>query len=690
MTRPRCVPCGAATLWSAAAAALAVACGGVIAENAHGDATGPCGAALGEEARVWNDAERARVAAALGSVGPAYAARTARDVTTALDETAAAWRAGRTSACAAESRTPAPNEGSAAAACYDEALTALRAAVSGVARSDRTTLPYATDVVDHARNVVDRCLHPAALVTFAPHPVTDPAKLAQARSLLADAEVRLVQNDPAAVSRDATRAESLGLRLDDAHVVADARLLLARAAVRERNSAEARTVLEGVTPYSESTDPLSLALLLRTKADATADPVEAERGAEQASSLVERVLGAESAEALDYEQHLAESERARREPDRAIARYAHVIGLAERGRGPARRMLARAHFALGRVYSALGANREAEREARAGLMVSAQAHGPEHPISATAHLELSALLAARRDFAAAAPEAEHALAARVAAFGEASLDVAAALSLTGDLSRELGKNDVALDAYTRALAIDVRLLGPSSPEVGDLHQSLGRTLESLGRLDQALPELQRALSIQEDSKSAAGPELAATHDHIGTVLRAAKRYDDALFEHHLAVQLLKEAEGPGDAAIAAEQGRIASILEEQGKLDDATETYREVLRLDEGAFGKDHPTTGKDHQSLGRVLGLAKQFPEAVSELRLALSIHERTLGKEHPDVAADRRDLGLALAAMGKTKDALPELSSALAFYEKETPVDLSTVEELRAAIAKAAKKAP
>jgi hypothetical protein len=44
----------------------------------------------------------------------------------------------------------------------------------------------------------------------------------------------------------------------------------------------------------------------------------------------------------------------------------------------------------------------------------------------------------------------------------------------------------------------------------------------------------------------------------------------------------------------------------------------------------------------------------------------------------------------MGKTKDALPELSSALAFYEKETPVDLSTVEELRAAIAKAAKKAP
>jgi tetratricopeptide (TPR) repeat protein len=362
---------------------------------------------------------------------------------------------------------------------------------------------------------------------------------------------------------------------------------------------------EAVAAFSQDapSNPLGTATTLRAAADAAVlagKPAEACELAEQALSHVERVLGPDSRETLDYELWVARIERANGEHAQAAQRYARAIAKAERALGPQDGLLAGARLSLGQTHAALGSFKDAEREERLGLQVAERAFGPEHPASGDAHHALGVLFYEQQEHAEALVEGESALSIRRAAFGDVSLPVAESFFLVGNALSALGKPDAALEAYTGALTVRVRLLGAQHPEVGETHLAIGRTLEALGRHSEALVELQRALSIEEDAIGAKIPDLAA--------------------------ELLKESLGPEHPAVAAEQGRIASILVEQGKFDDATDTYREVLRLDENALGKEHPTTGSDHRHLGMALAALGQChaKEARSELTVALGIYQK------------------------------------------------------------------
>ncbi|HEY2342123.1 MAG TPA: tetratricopeptide repeat protein, partial [Chthoniobacteraceae bacterium] len=224
-----------------------------------------------------------------------------------------------------------------------------------------------------------------------------------------------------------------------------------------------------------------------------------------------------------------------------------------------------------------------------------------------------------------------------------------ALRLLGELARQSGFSEVALNLISRAVTLDPKCAGP--------YRSLAAVFVDRGKLDAAIGAYREALRIEPDSAeirndlgvalAAAGmleeafiewraairirPDFAPAHNNLGVNLLQTGRLEEAVEACREAVRLV-----PGDSVMLYNLG---NVLLRTGRLEESVFVYREASRLQpRGHFASLH--------NLGVALKEAGRFDEAIEASRQALDLS--------PDSAQTLCNLGFALAATGRIEEAI------------------------------------
>ena len=277
-----------------------------------------------------------------------------------------------------------------------------------------------------------------------------------------------------------------------------------------------------------------------------------------------------------------------------LARIALARGHAEQARqileritiqaprfGPAFRLLAESHAALGRTGDADRATNRANH-----LPPFAPYADPMVDVLARESRNSTFLLrqATEADLRTNAAWSEH-LTRRALEFDPDNPDVVGKLAR---MLRTMGRSGEALEffaLYSRMVPDDFQALG-----------QIGSSLSDLGRFEEAEPFLRRAHQQLDD---------ALTHYNLGAMLSATGRLDEAAAEYQHALE-----RDPSDPDA---RSNLAAVLVKQGKLARAIEELARVLDID--------PENANAHTNLGLVLAQQGQMERAVREFQTALGI---------------------------------------------------------------------
>jgi tetratricopeptide (TPR) repeat protein/predicted Ser/Thr protein kinase len=376
-----------------------------------------CAGARGQLERVWDEARRQDVQAAVLGTGLSYAAGTWERVEPQLDGYAEAWATEHTEVCEA---TRARNEQSEEEmslrmGCLRERRLHLQATVNELARADATVVENAVRAVTSLPGL-ERCADIAALRAEVPPP-EDPLVAEQVAVL----DEQLVE---AKAKREAGKYEE-ALRLADEVVeqgkTLDYEPLMARAWLRQGELRDDRGDYEGAAK----------ALRLAYRA------------------AVARRMTAEAASASALLVSVAGNRLARYEESRNWAEHAEPLSRAA-GTHEARVKYLNSLSAV--VYSQ-GKRDEARELVERVLAIREKALGPDHPDVAASLNGLGAWAHAQDKYDDARKLYERALAIRAKALGPDHPEVAGSLTGLGRALLGLAKPADALVPLERALAI---------------------------------------------------------------------------------------------------------------------------------------------------------------------------------------------------------------------------------------------
>jgi len=310
---------------------------------------------------------------------------------------------------------------------------------------------------------------------------------------------------------------------------------------------------------------------------------------------------------------------------------------------------------------------------------------------------------------------------------EAEPENADGLHLMGQLARQIGRPDLAIELISRAVAIGDTVprfhagLGAALKEVGRLDEAaaayrkavdlapdddeslhgLANVLQMAGRLAEAVPVYRRALVLRPDAADvhnnlgnalidlgqaeeavaayrraiALAPEMAEAHNNLGTALRETGHAEEALACYDRAIALR-----PDYAQAFSNQG---NALAELGRMDEAIAAHRRAIDL--------RPDFAPGLNNLGAAMHQAGRQDEAVPVLRRSLELA--------PDAAAAWCGLGVALKDIGRPDEGLAAVRRAIALEpdnaiahdnQAHLLMDLGLVGEAEAAFRRAIALAP
>jgi tetratricopeptide (TPR) repeat protein len=215
-----------------------------------------------------------------------------------------------------------------------------------------------------------------------------------------------------------------------------------------------------------------------------------------------------------------------------------------------------------------------------------------------------------------------------------------ALIELGDVLRDQGNLDDALEQYRASLVIQERLAAADSDDLGRLndvtvdHGRIGQILADQGDLQGALASYQASLEIRE--------RLAALFP------------DNADLQRGLVVS----------------HGRVGQMLESLGDLSGALEAHRTALRVMRRLLATEPSNRiwQRDlafvHIDMGDVLQRQRSFTDAARNYRMALRIRQRLAARD-PTNSSWQRDLAVAHERVGNALKAEGDYSGALERYQ-------------------------
>jgi tetratricopeptide (TPR) repeat protein len=165
------------------------------------------------------------------------------------------------------------------------------------------------------------------------------------------------------------------------------------------------------------------------------------------------------------------------------------------------------------------------------------------------------------------------------------VEVARVLTARGDLARQTGELEQALELHTRALAIDQRALGEGHPAVARHHHNIAGILRRLARHDEALASYERA-RVLELVLGEEHPSVGLTENSIGLVLSELGRTAEARVRFDSAEAILRKANDPDRSHALVNLARLDAA---EGKATEAIARLDEAIALLDASVGKAHP-----------------------------------------------------------------------------------------------------
>ena len=284
-------------------------------------------------------------------------------------------------------------------------------------------------------------------------------------------------------------------------------------------------------------------------------------------------------------------------------------------------------ISLGWTYRGLGLMDKAERQLRAALHVSEQAHGPRHLLVAEAQAALARLFRVQGAYAPA--------------------DSLLTLAL----------------ATTRAEA------GERDPMVPEHLHALGRLALEMGQLERAEAFHREGLALGE-AIGEAPRDLAISYANLADVIGYAGQYQEAADLHDKVLAMLRKDNAP-PALIAQSLAAVAFAQADLGQTAEAIRVQEEAVALHRTAFGPEHYKVPLQIYNLATMYNDAERYGRAEALLRESIAITERVEGPDHPHLANRYSVLAYTLNKQSRNAEAERVARRALVLQQSITPPD-------------------
>jgi len=265
-----------------------------------------------------------------------------------------------------------------------------------------------------------------------------------------------------------------------------------------------------------------------------------------------------------------------------------------------------------------------------------------------------------------------------------------------DISRLLGENAAAKEAYDKAIDLLSRLMAESPgdasyrQELAASYSMLGEVLRGTGRVDEAAASYQKALDLERKlltdfpGQPDYRRELARTNYNLGILDRETQKPAEAVAAFGEAIAVLKQlcAEHPNVAEYQQDLARaylnLGPALRATGRSEEAEEDYQHAVRILTELINKDPLTPAYrqelavTYNNLGFLLEKAKRYTEAETAHKQALDLLDK-LSAQFPSVpvyrkelANTRNNLAIIMARSKNWQAAEENWRQALAIFEK------------------------
>ncbi len=585
-----------------AAGVLALAAGAwAIQRGVHANKVAACEAEADGVAQLWNPERRQALRHALALVPVSFAQAAADACVGYLDTQSAAIRAAQRELCVATKveGTQSQDFYERASWCLDERRFQLDSLVSQIIRAEPTPA-LAKRGFDTAASLdpVDACTDPVRLGRQPPPPTAGereavgklrnrlaqlrvahyvdayPEALAQARTLLADAEA---QGWAPLVAATRVRLAKLHTNMGD---------------YEDSATQGEKAYFEAVECGAYGTAALAATDLVYTMNMDLSRPKEALRWAKLAqTALKDAGIPEDSLEQSTLQSALASTHAVLGDLDEAVRLETLSLELS-------RARLGDAHPDIGAGYLALG-----NHHYRKGDIDGAEALWSK----SASVLE--------------------------SAFGKLHRDVAAPIGNLAFVYNQRGEFEKAESLRQRELEIVIASKGPDHPAVGQVLLNLGALEIDRGRHEVAKEHLERALAIFEASYEGEHSDIADTLGNLGMV--RLKMGDEAGLENYeQALAMNERLLGSDSPQLIAPLGNLALKYRERQRLDEAEALAKRAVALVERHKGPDDSQLGYALDTLAEIARERGQGAEALVYARRSLSVREA--GDVTPDLVAE------------------------------------------------------
>jgi len=245
-------------------------------------------------------------------------------------------------------------------------------------------------------------------------------------------------------------------------------------------------------------------------------------------------------------------------------------------------------------------------------------------------------------------------------FGENSLEVAACLNCIGVLHYVMstGEDDIALDALQTSLQQRINLLGKDHIDVGTTWNNVGRVHFQLGKLNLAIEAYCEALRIRRKCQGES-VDVAATLFNFGQVYHNLECRDKALslFQEFLILAKIHFGEFHRDVCLVTTC--IGQILYESKDYENALKSFQHSLRIGHVVLGPMHSDMAITLNKIGNLYYETGDFDSALNAYHRGSEIETAVLETGNPNIYVTYSNI----AEIHKQKG---EYVQALEYYQK------------------------
>ncbi len=257
-----------------------------------------------------------------------------------------------------------------------------------------------------------------------------------------------------------------------------------------------------------------------------------------------------------------------------------------------------------------------------------------------------------------------------------SEEVAVCLHKIGDINRQLGKYQKALEGYEKSLAIRLKILGGNHPYVATCYNNIAKVHADLGEYEKALNGYEKSLAIRLRVLGINDPAVAISYNNIAALHNDLGKYDKALEGYEKALVIFLNELGDNHPYVATSYNNIAMVHYQLGVYDKALEGYEKSLAINLNVFGKNHPDVALDYNNIASVYADLGQYDKALTGYEKSLTIRLQVLGDYHPDVASSYNNIASVYRDLG-------EYVKTLEGYEKSLAINLNVFGENHSSVA-------